>query len=79
MTVQIDWHEQGVKFQVHGDIYEEQAECLHDMVQSHVRRGIKAVDIELCTTYYISRKGQQCLRRLQNAIGCCDVRVSLAK
>lgn len=75
MTVQIDWHEQGVKLHVHGDIYEEQAACLRDIVQAHVRRGIKEVDVELCATYYISRKGRQYLRGLQRQ----GIQVSLAK
>jgi len=76
MTVQIDWREQRVNLHVHGDIYEEQAECLCDMAYSHVRRGIKQLDIKLGATYYISGKGQRCLEQLQDTMARQGVQVS---
>lgn len=57
-------------------VYEEQAECLRDIVNSHVQRGMEELDIELCATYYISRKGQECLRGLNDVLVGKGVQVS---
>lgn len=77
MTVQIDWGEQVVNMRVHGDIYEEQAECLRDMALSHVRRGIRELDIKLCATYYISCEGRKRLEGMRAAIESKGVHVSV--
>jgi|GEM_PF-2884992 hypothetical protein len=69
MTVRIDSDEKCVSFYIEGDIYDEHAECLNDMITSHVRRGIKDLDIKLCDTYYISRRGRQCLQGLKDVLG----------
>lgn len=69
MTVQMDCDEKCVSFHIEGDIYDEHAECLCDMVNSQVRRGIKDLEIQLCATYYISRRGQQCLQGLKDTLG----------
>ncbi len=68
MTVRMDCGEKCVSFYVEGDIYDEHAECLRDMINSYVRRGIKDLDLKLCTTYYISKNGQQCLQRLKDRL-----------
>lgn len=77
MTVQISSDGRKVKVCVDGDIYEEHAECLKDMTFSYARRGIKKLDIQLCSTYYISSKGQQCLRFMQARLGRQGVQVSI--
>jgi len=69
MTVKMDCDEQGVCFQIEGDIYDEHAECLCGMVNSQVRRGIKDLEIQLSATYYISSRGQQCLQGLKEMLG----------
>jgi len=69
MTVKMDCDEQGVCFQIEGDIYEEHAECLCSMVNSQVQRGIKELEIQLFATYYISSRGQQCLQGLKDMLG----------
>ncbi len=76
MTIQISSNEKKVDLLVDGDIYEEHAECLKDMTLSYVKRGIKKLDIQLCSTYYISAKGQQCLRCMRDRLGGQGVQVS---
>lgn len=69
MTVKMDCDEKCVSFYVEGDIYDEHAECLRDMVNSQVQRGIKELEIQLCGAYYISTGGQRCLHGLKNKLG----------
>lgn len=69
MTVRMDCDEKCVSFYIKGDIYDEHAECLREMINSHVRRGIKDLAVTLCTTYYISTEGQRCLQRLKDTLG----------
>ena len=69
MTVQMDYDEKCASFYIEGDIYDEHAECLCDMINSYVQRGIKDLDIKICDTYYISGKGQQCLQHLKDTLG----------
>lgn len=79
MTVQIKCNEKCVSFHIKGDIYDEHAECLRDMVNSQVRRGIKDLEIQLCSTYYISQNGQQCLQGLKERLGCQGVCLTFNK
>jgi len=72
----MDSDEQCVSFQIEGDIYDEHAECLCDMINSQVRRGIKDLEIQLSATYYISTRGQQCLQGLKNMLGSQGVCLS---
>lgn len=76
MTVRINSDEKKVNMVIDGDIYEEHAQCLRDMTFSYARRGIKKLDIQLHSTYYISTRGQQCLRRMRDRLGCQGVQVS---
>ncbi|TWH46674.1 hypothetical protein [Sporomusa sp. KB1] len=75
MTLQIRSNEEKVDLLIEGDIYEEHAECLRDMTFSYARRGIKKLDIQLCSTYYISSKGKQCLRLMKDTLDGQGVQV----
>lgn len=76
MTVQINWEENRLSLRVAGDIYEEQAECLRDIVYNRVRRGIEELNIQLCASSYISMCGQRSLVGLCDSLGCSGVRVN---
>ena len=76
MTVKMDYDEKCASFYIEGDIYDEHAECLRDMINSYVRRGARDLDLQLCTTYYISKNGQQCLQRLKDNLGSQGVWLS---
>lgn len=76
MTVRISSDEKTVNLFVDGDIYEEHAECLKHMTLAYARRGIKNLEIQLCSAYYISAKSQQCLRFMRDRLCGQGVRVS---
>jgi len=69
LTLQINSDEEKVDLLIDGDIYDEHAEFLRDMSFSYARRGIKNLDIQFGSTYYISSKGQQCLRVMREVLG----------
>ncbi|MBC8015811.1 MAG: hypothetical protein H7X79_08715 [Sporomusaceae bacterium] len=76
MTIKMDCDEKCVSFHIEGDIYDEHAECLCDMINSQVLRGIKDLEIQLRGTYYISRGGQRSFQRLKNKLGIQGVYLS---
>lgn len=76
MTVEMDCNEEEVSLQVEGDIYDEHAQCLCDMVNCQVWRGMKEVNIELCSTCYISKNGQMCFKKMNAMLAEQGVRVS---
>ena len=43
---------------------------------SYARRGIKKMDIQLNSTYYISLKGQQCLSIMRETLGRQGIQVA---
>ncbi|MCE5284601.1 MAG: hypothetical protein LLG02_01955 [Pelosinus sp.] len=78
MTIRISTaDEERVDLCVDGDIYQEHAECLRDMMLSQARRGIKRMDIKLCHAYYINSKGQQCLQEMKKILKAQGVAVTL--
>lgn len=77
MTVRIDTDEEKADLCIDGDIYQEHAECLRDMVLSQARRGIKSMEIKLCDTYYINSSGRQCLREMKEVLEAQGIFVNL--
>lgn len=78
MTLNIEWGSKRVNMAVNGDIYEEQAQCVSDIVHSHIRRGAKVINVNLGTTYYISNKGKQCLQIIQETATYQGTRLSFS-
>lgn len=78
MTLQINSDEEKIDLLIDGDIYDEHAEFLRDMTLTYARRGIKEMDIRLCSTYYISTKSQQYLRGIRDSLTGQGVKVSFS-
>lgn len=76
MTVEMECNEQEVFLQIEGDIYDEHAQCLQDMVNCQVWRGMKEVNIQFCSTCYISKNGQQCFKKMNDHLLGKGVKVS---
>lgn len=76
MTVQMDCNDEEVSLQVEGDIYDEHAQCLRDMVNCQVWRGMKKISIELCATCYVSKNGEMCLKKMNEILGKKGIEVS---
>ena len=76
MTIEMDCNEYEVMLQVEGDIYDEHAQCLRDMVNGQVCRGMKEVNIEFCRRCYISKNGQICLKTMNEILTQKGIKVS---
>lgn len=77
MTIKINANEKQLGLLIVGDIYQEHAECLCDMIFSHAKRGIRIMDIQLFHTYYINGKGKQCLLEMKKTLESQGVMVTL--
>lgn len=76
MTVEMECNDQEVFLNIEGDIYDEHAQCLQDMVNCQVWRGMKEVNIQLCSTCYISKNGQQCFKKMNDHLRKKGVKLS---
>lgn len=76
MTLQVNSDEEKVDLLIDGDIYEEHAEFLRDMSFSYARRGMKKMEIQLKSTYYISLKGRQCLSIMRETLGRQGIQIA---
>lgn len=76
MTVQMDCNQEELSLQVEGDIYDEHAQCLRDMVNCQVWRGMKEVNIQFCDNCYISKNGQICLKKMNDILAEKGIKIS---
>ena len=68
MTVQIEADENYVDVNVDGDIYQECAECLREMLYHQAKRGVKKIAISFSHAYYINAHGRKCLSEMKYAL-----------